>query len=216
MRTKSKILAGAVVVAAAGWFVGCNGTIDDEPNVVLEVGVVSIPPITVTRTAGICTYTITNSSATFNNKPKNSLAGTSPFNDIKLERLLVSYAWDGGGGTLADQPFGIGGTIPANGTQAASFSVINNFALTGIPARDGHSAILAMTFRGTTVAGEPVSVQTGGSLSVNSCTVQAFGACCTDPGNSAACTDTDQTTCQQIVGAAFQGNNTVCATTVCN
>ena len=35
MRKYTKILAGTVVLAAAGWFAGCNGTIDGEANFAL-------------------------------------------------------------------------------------------------------------------------------------------------------------------------------------
>lgn len=213
----TKILAGTIVLATAGWFAGCNGTIDQEPNVVLEVATMTIPPVTTATSGGICTYTISNTTATFNNKPKNSVAGTStaPFNDIVLQQLVVGYVWDDAAVTPV-QAYPISGTIPAGGTNSSAFSVANNTVLSsGPPARDGHTANMAMTFYGTTVAGEAVSVATGGQLTVNSCTTESFGACCTGV-SAGACSDLTQTNCNALGGGAvFQGNNTQCITTVC-
>jgi hypothetical protein len=169
MRKHTKILTGTVLLAAAGWFAGCNGTIDDEPNVVLEAENVVIPPLTGARDATtlLCVYSITNATATFKNKPKNALAVTSPYNDIVLQDVLVGYVWDDATGVTAAQ-FGMGGTVPANGTSTGQFSVVNAQDL-GLPSREGHTASLTMTFRGITVSGEAVSVTTGGSLTVNTC-----------------------------------------------
>jgi hypothetical protein len=95
MRKHTKIIARTIVLAAAGWFASCNSTIDKEPNVVLEVETLTVPPITSSAngTNGACTYMITAASGTFKNKAKNQFAGTSPFNDIILlnaERVLRS------------------------------------------------------------------------------------------------------------------------------
>jgi hypothetical protein len=217
MRKYTKLLTCTVVLAAAGWFAGCNSTIDNEPNVVLEVQTMTIPPVTTSTQDGVCTFTITNATTTFNNKPKNSLSGTStaPFNDIVLQNVVVSYVWD----DLATTPavsYGLSGTIPAGGSNSTQFSVANNLVLSsGATPRDGHTANLALTFYATTVAGDAVSVATGGQLTVNSCTAESFGACCTGV-SSGACSDLSQTDCIQLGGAAvFQGNNTQCVTTVC-
>ena len=182
MRKHTKILALTVVLAAAGWFAGCNGTVDKEPNVVLEVATMLIPPVTATTTGGVCTFTIVAASATFNNKPKNSLSGTSifPYNDVVLNNVEIDYTWDddlpppaGTPTELDGQVFGIAGTVPAGGSSAATFSVANG-AVLSLPMADflgvgGHTARLQMTFHGTTVGGDPVTSTTGGTLTVNSC-----------------------------------------------
>jgi hypothetical protein len=170
MRTHTKkILALAVVFAAVGWFVGCNGTYDDEPNVVLEVKTLTIAPITGARDAasGACIFTITNATAAFDNKPKNALATESPANDILLQDVVVGYTWDDGQGVTA-ATFGVGGSVIANGSGTGSFAVVNAQDLS-IPDRQGHTASLTLTFRGVTVSGDPVSTATGGSLTVNTC-----------------------------------------------
>jgi hypothetical protein len=169
MRKHTKILARSVVLAAAAWFVGCNSTIDDEPNVVLEVENMIVPPIigAIDSTTLVCAYTVTNATATFKNKPKNTLATTSPFNDIVLQSVSINYIWDDGAGVTA-QTFGLGGTVPANGSSTGQFSVVNANDVTS-PDRGGHTASLQLTFHGTTVSGEAVSVTTGGTLTVNTC-----------------------------------------------
>lgn len=171
MRTHTKILARTVVLVAAGWFAGCNSTIDNEPNVVLEVKTLLIAPITGARDATTleCVFTLANATATFDNKPKNSLAGTSPANDIVLREVNVDYVWDDGNGVTAAL-FGVGGTVPANGSLPGQFAIVNAQDLSlPLPTREGHTASLILTFHGTTVSGDPVSATTGGSLSVNTC-----------------------------------------------
>ena len=169
MRTYTKILATTVVLAAAGWFAGCNGTYDKEPNVVLEVKTLTITPITgaTDPVSGACIFTITNATASFDNKPKNALAVESPANDIILRDVLVGYTWDDLTGATAAQ-FGVGGTVTANGSGTGQFAVVNAQDL-AVPSREGHTASLTLTFRGVTVSGDPVSVTTGGSLTVNTC-----------------------------------------------
>jgi len=169
MRMHTKLIV-PVLVLAAGWFAGCNSTIDSEPNVVLEVENLTIPPINGTRntTTLQCTFTLANASATFKNKPKNALAGASPFNDIVLHNVTVAYTWDDATGVGA-ATFGLGGTVPADGSSTGQFAVVNAFDLIQPSSREGHTASLSMTFRGTTVSGEDVSVTTGGTLTVNTC-----------------------------------------------
>lgn len=215
MRKHTKIIARTVVLAAAGWFASCNGTIDNEPNVILEVENLTIPVVTSSQnsTTGGCTFTVTNANGTFKNKPKNQFAGTSPFNDIILQNVSITYVWDD---AVAQSPVtaGLGGSVPANGSTSAQFSVVSNAALsvdgpsdppgTG---RAGHTASLGLTFNGTTVSGDAVSATTGGTLQVNSCTVNV-GACCNLDGS---CDLISQAACNAQTGA-YKGDNTSCGT----
>jgi hypothetical protein len=167
--TKRVLAAGAVVVFAL--MSGCNNTVDDPsgPDVVLEVDNPIIPPITATANTTpppACTFTLTNATASFKNKAKNSLGGTSPFNDIVLETVTVTYVWDDALGVSGPTVFGVGGSVPANGQSTAQFAVVNLFDLNG---REGHTAALTLVFHGHTVAGDAVSSSTGGTLSVASC-----------------------------------------------
>jgi|WetSurMetagenome_2_1015567.scaffolds.fasta_scaffold213765_2 hypothetical protein len=222
MRITTKILAGLLVVAAGGWLAGCNSTIDKEPNVVLEVENVTIPPVTSTQDSVLntCTYTITPATATFKNKPKNQFAGSSPFNDILLKSVDVSYIWDDGA-PMQPVRAGVGGSVPANGSATGNFSVVASHALattcldgSGNPVaecRGGHTASLGLTFNGVTVSGDDVSVSTGGTLQVNSCTVQFTGACCTGTN---VCSLLTNVNCQNA-GGVYAGDNTSCLTTNC-
>jgi hypothetical protein len=207
----TKTLARTVALVVAGCLASCNSTIDKEPNVVLEAETVTIPPVTSTANGpnNSCTFLVTVANGTFKNKPKNQFATESPFNDIIMKNVVVSYVWDDG---LAQPPVtaGIAGSVPANGSASTQFSVISNAALGGgdpATGRAGHTASLGMTFNGTTVSGDAVSTSTGGTLQVNSCTVN-LGACCTPGGcvdgqSSAACTTQSGT---------YQGDFTTCAT----
>lgn len=220
MRTHTKkIVALTVGFAVAGWFAGCNSTIDDSPNVVLEITTMTIPPITAATSAGVCTFTIPTASATFANKPKNHLSGTSvyPFNDIVLDRVVIDYTWDDDPVTptqVLNQVYGISGTVPAGGTSNATFSVANSAVLStpvGGGGVDGHTARLQMTFHGTTISGDAVNGVTGGTLTVNSCLAATLGACCTGGGGCSTLTQLDCT----AAGGAYAGDNTSCLTAVC-
>lgn len=175
MSTNKKALACVLVVASMGWLAGCNSDIDDEPNVVLEIENATIPPVTASldQLTQTCQFTITNANATFKNKPKNGLAGTSPFNDILLDNVVIAYTWDDGqANPVNPRTFGVAGSVPANGSSTAQFGVVAIDDLFGalVPiSRDGHTASLVMQFNGRTVSGDAVSVSTGGTLSVNSC-----------------------------------------------
>jgi len=218
MRKYTKLLTCAVVLAAAGWFAGCNSTIDNEPNVVLEVQNLTITPVTAAADGpnGTCTFTITLATGTFKNLPKNQYAGTSPFNDIILKSVNISYVWDDGVAQSAISA-GLGGSVPAGGTGTSQFLAISNQALTvdgpNDPAgtgRAGHSASLGLTFNGITVSGDAVSTSTGGTLQVNSCTVN-LGACCGGIASN-GCSDSVSSAACTAGGGTYQGDNTTCAT----
>lgn len=164
------LVAVAAVLAIVSFAPGCNSNIDSAngPDVVMLVENVTIPPVTgsLDQTTNTCTLTVTNATATFKNKPKNELATTSPFNDIILQDVTVGYSWQDGNNPLTPSVFGVGGSIPANGNSTASFAIAN---VGDILAHTNQTAALTLTFRGQTVAGDSVSVTTGGSLVVNSC-----------------------------------------------
>jgi hypothetical protein len=170
MRKHTKILTRSLVLAVVAALAACNGTIDSEPNVILEVENMNIAPITgaIDSTTGNCAFTVTNASATFKNKPKNALAEASPFNDIILQSVTVTYVWDNGF-VLTNRVFGLGGTVPANGSSSGNFSVINAADLIAASPNGGNTASLALVFRGVTVSGDAVSVSTGGTMTVNTC-----------------------------------------------
>jgi hypothetical protein len=214
----TKTLARTVALVVAGCLASCNSTIDKEPNVVLEAETVTIPPVTSTANGpnNSCTFLVTVANGTFKNKPKNQFAGTSPFNDIILQNVRVTYVWDDAV-TQAPVTAGLAGSVPANGSTSVQFNVVSNAALLvdgpNDPAgtgRAGHTASLGLTFNGETVSGDAVSTTTGGTLQVNSCTVN-LGACCGGIGSS-GCTDGQSSQACTTAGGTYQGDFTTCAT----
>lgn len=168
------LLTVAAALLVVG-FAGCNSTnLDDgdSADVVLEVNTMTGSPITSQpdNLTGGCVFTIQDWSATLANKPKNSLAVTSPFNDIRLIALDISYAWANPAvaGVTNPRTFAMAGTIPANGTASVTFTPI---ALGDLDlSKEGQTADLVMVFRGRTVDGFDVSAPVyGKQLNVNSC-----------------------------------------------
>src|SRR4029453_10332403 len=169
MISTKRILALSALAALAA-FPSCNSDIDDPdgPHVVLEAENLTIPPIngTTDATTGACTFTVTNANVTFKNKPKNVQGASSPFNDIVLQNVHVTYDWGPGGAPMSPADFGLGGTVPANGTAPAQFAVVSGLALS---THEGQIGSLTLTFSGRTVSGEAVSTTTGGTIAVGTC-----------------------------------------------
>jgi hypothetical protein len=164
----TKRIVSSLLVALAG-LTACNSALDDPdgPNVVLEAENVIIPPVNgQSDPITGCTFTVTNATATFKNKPKNEPGGNEPFNDIVLQSVHVSYDWGPGQAPLADADFGLGGTVPANGTSAGQFAVISAVDLL---LYEGLTGSLVLTFHGRTVSGEAVSTTTGGVMNIGTC-----------------------------------------------
>lgn len=167
-------IAFAVALLLLGTLPGCNSNLDDPTSapVVLEVQNVTIPPVTASFDAitNTCKVTLTNATATVKNVPKNQFAATSPFNDIIMSGVTVTYVWDDGQGATGPVFYGITGVIPANATGSIQFSVVSFGDLNSGPGgRFGHTASMVLTFSGVLVEGAAVSVTTGGVLPVGSC-----------------------------------------------
>jgi len=96
-----------------------------------------------------CVRTINEWTADLTNLPKNSLAITSPFNDIILDRLLITYEPALSG--LTSQVVGLGGvTIPADSTATVMFAPIAMQALEEIPFDQSITVDLTLVFEGRT------------------------------------------------------------------
>ena len=155
---------------------GCTGSsIDDADSapVQLEVQTLDNPPVEVTLdpVAG-CVFEVTEWSALAGNLPKNSLATTSPFNDIELLDVTITYTCDPTPspcpGVTSPRVIPLTGTVPADGSQTFTYLPIFtddiNLALLN------RTLVLDMTFRGVTVAGDGVdAVITGETLVVEGC-----------------------------------------------
>jgi hypothetical protein len=174
MRSQLRIFSVLFAAAAIVALPACNSTsLDDgdSANVVLEVGTVTVPPIQgqIDQTSGVCTFTVTEASAQLLNKPKNELAVTSPFSDVRNLSVTIDWTWDSALVSPTPQrTLLLPGTVPANGTFTTAFTPIMLGDLTAD--KEGHSANMYMTFRGETVDGYPVTaLGLGKTLSIGSC-----------------------------------------------
>ena len=174
MRSHTRILSVLLAAAAVVVLPACNSTnLDDgdSANVVLEVGTVTIPQIQgqIDQVTGVCTFTVTDATAQLLNKPKNELASSSPFNDIRNLSVTIDWTWDSPLVSPTPQrTLLLPGTVPANGTFTTLFAPILLGDLTAD--KEGHSANMYMTFRGQTVDGYDVAaLGLGRTLSIGSC-----------------------------------------------
>jgi len=163
------VTAMLVVLAAS-----CSTSgLDDgtSANVVLEVDQVQLSIITSTYDPlnAVCVFQIADSTASLSNIPKSENAITQPFNDILIDRLVITYRWDD---NLLMPAFVTSPrvVIPAGGTNQVKFLPVQLAEfLAADPSREGHSAEVTLLFEGEVVDGSRVQAVGGGSLFVNSC-----------------------------------------------
>lgn len=161
------LLAGAVVTAVTAC---ADGNLDDPDfaDSQLEVTLATYPPVTAAldQTGTTCVFTVTNASVTMANKPKSSLAITSPANDIVVDRAIINYTWDDNV-TSGPFTFELGNTIGANGSGQLQYPPIGGAALTND--RAGHIASMAIRYVAHSISGKDASIDGGGTLFVNAC-----------------------------------------------
>lgn len=216
MSKNARTLATALAALLVVIFGGCNSTsLDDgdSADVVLEIQQISPTPITASpdpSNPAVCTFTVTDWTANLLNKAKNADAITSPYNDIVLQTLTLSYEWDSpAAGATAPRTVAVGGTIPAGGSGSVRFTPI---ALGDLDTnKEGHSASVSMLFRGETVSGNDVETLTGAQLVVNSCLQPPItGACC----SGSTCSVVSASQCAAAAGT-YLGDGTTCALNPC-
>ena len=149
----------------------CNSALDDSgsADVVLEIMTITGQPVQSqdNGAGGGCTFTVNEWTAQLRNQPKNELATQSPFGDIRLVSVLITYVWDDAFPSVPRE-LPLAGTVPASGTQSITFQPILLGDLDS--SREGHSANMTMLFQGRTVDDNAVSAYaTGKTLTVNSC-----------------------------------------------
>ena len=149
-----------------------SGPLDDgdSADVVLEILTMTSPPITGTENNGVCVYTVTEWTANVTAVPKNSLATSSPFNDVIMVDMLIDYT-DIDGNPLPGIPQrtqGLGdSTVEAGGTQEVTFSPIAFDDLLTLP--PSSTVQLTMTFNARTVEGTGISDTASRWLNVEDC-----------------------------------------------
>lgn len=148
-----------------------SGPIDDASGaaVVLEVQITDSPAITGQFQDGTCVIRITEWSAQFANIPKNSSATTSPYNDIIVEDIDISYSWPGAAGVTIppERTIPSPGTVPANGSQSINFEPI----LLQDLSQDmlGTTGILALRINARTPVNDRITVNIGEALVIEQC-----------------------------------------------
>lgn len=161
------LLAGAVV---AGVTACADGNLDDPElaDSQLEVTLATFPPVTAAldQTQTTCVFTVTNASVTMTNKPKSSLAISSPANDIVVDRAIITYTWDDNV-TSGPVTFELGNTIGANGAGQLQYPPIGAANLDA--SRAGHIASMSIRYVAHSISGKDASIDGGGTLFVNSC-----------------------------------------------
>jgi hypothetical protein len=162
------MLAAVLLVTAA-----CTSDALDDgtgADVVLEVVSLENPPVTAQQAQGGvgCTLTVEDWTATLEAAPKNSLAGTPPFNDIILIDVVITYDWIDPGLSTPTRTVGLGDTrIPAGGISSVTFAPI---AFDDLDiAQQGHTANLSLLFRARTVEGTTIGDTVSRQLFVEVC-----------------------------------------------
>ena len=156
------ILAVGLLLAAAGC-AESDIDEDDGPQVYLEVAVTESPAITCQEQAGVQVIEVTEWTAEYTNVPKNSLATTSPFNDIEVISVTVSY--DFPDVAVVVPPARVlpsPGTVPAAGAQSVKFEPILFQDLDATML--GTSAILNLDIAWTTPVDDEVFFKTIGEV----------------------------------------------------
>ncbi len=183
------LLLAMVLLAGAG----CteNDLDESEADVLLEILSVTNPPITGEAEFGNCSVSvalqcldnnncpegevcilppggsecvITEWSVTFANKPLSSGASTTPYNDVVVENLTLTYD---DGAYAGAQVLAIGQVIEADSTGTITFFPI---AIDEVAA-DNTTVAVGMTFTAKTVTGLSVFVAggTGSQLLIEDC-----------------------------------------------
>jgi hypothetical protein len=191
------LLALALIVVVAGACTSDNLDDGDSADVVLEV--LSLDPTAVTAQpetgTGSCSFsgaqctvnsdcplgesctgatgcqlTVEDWQITFQALPKNAVATTSPYNDVVMQNVEITYTWQIPGPAIPGQSVGLNGiTVPVNGQAQASFQPISAAAVANDPTLEGNTADMVMVFRGRTVDGSGVSVVAQGQLNIERC-----------------------------------------------
>lgn len=195
--SKTKWLAVALLAVLAGGLSCTGNDLDDSDaaDVILEVVSLENPPVEVRcqlATEGqcsvsgavctsnadcqpgvevcilnqLCQLEITDWDATIGTRAKNSLA-ISPYNDLILQNVTISYAWIDVGLATPVRTVGLGNVIvPVDSSAQVSFAPIALDDLS--PGVEGHTANLTLTFNAITVEGTRLSQTVGRQLHVES------------------------------------------------
>ena len=215
MRTNGKLALVLATLAVLGWLTACSDLDSgDSADVVLQIANIQSQPVSSTPNSAdpsTCSFTLTQWTMSVVNSPKNESATTSPFNDIILDTMTISYDWNNPAITTPSWTVPLGVTVPADSTASIMFFPIAFDELQ--PAMAGNSAGMSIVIHGRTGSGtgEDVIATGGTTLALNACQLQPIvGACCAN------------NTCQLLRGndciaggGTYLGDNSTCALNPC-
>lgn len=143
----------------------------DSADVVLEIQVFDAPAVSASldQMTMVCTFTVNDWQVSFENLPKNGSAeGSSPFNDIVMQDVTVTYGWINTALSTPARTIGLGSVaVPVGEQIQGNFSPIAfddlSFAVSG------STANLTMLFRGITVEGTQLFLSVSKQLNIEGC-----------------------------------------------
>jgi len=157
------------VAAALATASGCNSPIDPaaSSSVSLDMVALDAPVVGSTLDPGAteCRADVASWSADlFAHFDSPQLI--TPFDNVILTSVTVSHDWNSAGPT-PDRTELVATTIPMFETETVSFDPIDPNDLDA--GHFGDRATIAIVFRGTTIAGEPVALRVTDTLTVDAC-----------------------------------------------
>ena len=171
MRATNRCLAATLVagMVLAGGCAGNGQDAGDGPDQVLQVDSITIPPASTIYDPDqlMCVTQFAPATVILRNQHKTEIEGGSPFNDIVMDTVTITYTWDNPAVQTPPQTLDIGGVVGAGKTATISFVPIPSGQFT--PAMVGATVSMDMKFNGHMESGEPVVADGGGSLTINPC-----------------------------------------------
>lgn len=161
-------LSICLVLASAGCV---SGDADDPsgPDVELQVVITESPPVSAQDQEGVCEMRITEWTVSFTNVPKNALANTSPWNDVEIESITITYDFPDVPAFVTTRTIPTPGTVAAEGTQTIKFEPILFQDLTDNPGLLGVSGILTLSVRARTTDNIVIWKTIGEVLNIEQC-----------------------------------------------
>ena len=174
------IIRNLIVITAAGLLlmaaacVSGNADHPSTPDIELQVMVTESPAVTAQDQSGTCVIKVNEWTVNFNNVPKNSLATTSPWNDVTIVGMTLSYDFPDVGATLPTRylPLGEAVTVPAAGSATLKFWPVYLQDLISTPEVLGSSGNMVIEFQALMNNGHRFDKAIGEVIAIEQCVSQ--------------------------------------------
>ncbi len=169
---RSYLLKAIPVAAMAGLLLsagGCSHSPIDNPSadVVLQVATTQTPPVTVQDQNGTCIATVPPWNVEFTNVPKSAGATQSPFNDITVRTVTLTYTWPAGVTGPATAVIGLPLTVPADSSASGDFYPLNSSDWNS--SMESATASVVISVDAVTAVGEQVGITIVEQLFIEAC-----------------------------------------------